>query len=99
MLLQRWRDIIRQRCSRPGILLSGKSDVADGGKLVLTEDVPKKADVRRFLKGIADNGTVRAVKGSQDAGTISPMAQCNCYIELPEGSSGKKGDMVWAHIL
>lgn len=77
-----------------GAVLPGRKE-----KLVLTEDVPKKADVRRFLKGIADNGTVRAVKGSQDAGTISPMAQCNCYIELPEGSSGKKGDMVWAHIL
>ena len=77
-----------------GAVLPGRKE-----KLVLTEDVPKKADVRRFLKGIADNGTVRAVRGSQDAGTISPMAQCNCYIELPEGSSGKKGDVVWAHIL
>ncbi len=77
-----------------GAILPGRKE-----KLVLTEDVPKKADVRRFLKGIAENGTVRAVKGSQDAGTISPMAQCNCYIELLEGSAGRKGDTVWAHIL
>ena len=84
---------VLEKISR-GAILPGRKE-----RLMLTEDLPKKADVRRFLKGIAEDGKVRAAKGSQDAGTISLMAQCNCYIELPEGASGKKGDSVWVYLL
>jgi molybdopterin molybdotransferase len=69
------------------------------GKRILAEDSAKKADVRRFLKGMADGEMVCPAKGSQASGTIASMALCNCLIELPAQSGGKKGEEVWVQIL
>ncbi len=65
----------------------------------LSMDSPKRGKTRRFLKGIADEERVLFAEGSQASGTIASMAVCNCFIELPAGSSGKKGETVWVHYL
>ncbi len=66
-------------------------------KRLLAEDSPKRAVVRRFLKGTEDGAFARFAEGSQASGTISAMPSCNCLIELPAGSPGKKGEEVWVH--
>ncbi len=68
-------------------------------KGTLLEDSPKRGKMRRFLKGIASGSEARFAAGSQASGTIASMAACNCFIELPAGSGGKKGDTVWIHYL
>lgn len=65
----------------------------------LDMDSPKRGKMRRFLKGFADENKVLFAEGSQASGTIASMAVCNCFIELPAGSSGKKGETVWVHYL
>ena len=77
-----------------GAVLPGRKE-----KRILAEDSAKKADVRRFLKGMTDGEMVCPAKGPQGAGTIASMALCNCLIELPAQSAGKKGEEVWVHIL
>ena len=77
-----------------GAVTAGKTEERQ-----LSEDSPKGGGRRRFLKGRADENGVYFAEGSQAAGTIASMAYCNCFIEMPEGSSGKKGVKVWVHYL
>ena len=77
-----------------GSVLPGKREERQ-----LSEDSPKRGGKRRFLKGFADERSVCFAEGSQASGTIASMAACNCFIELPEGCQGKKGDCVWVHYL
>ncbi len=80
-------------------LTGGSVSCGRKGRRKLGTDSPKRGKMRRFLKGFADEETAFFSEGSQASGTISGMAECNCYIELPAGSGGKKGDIVWVHYL
>lgn len=72
---------------------------AEKAAKALLEDSPKKANKRRFLKGVLEPDGVRFAEGSQSSGNIAAMVSCSCLIELPAGSRGKAGDMVQVHLL
>lgn len=86
---------------RPVLIKLSKGAVPAGRKACrqLGMDSPKRGKTRRFLKGLADEEAVLFAEGSQASGAIASMAACNCFIELPAGSSGKKGETVWVHYL
>ena len=86
---------------RPVLVKLSSGSILPGRKeqRQLSMDSPKHGKMRRFLKGFADEEVVGFAEGSQASGTIASMASCNCFIELPAGSGGRKGDTVWVHYL
>lgn len=69
-------------------------------RAVLANDFPKPGNVRRFLRGYAEDGKAWVSAGNHASGTLSSMAGCNCLIEIPRGQHGAvKGEEVWIYLL
>ncbi len=69
-------------------------------RAVLESDFPKRAGVRRFLRGFANAGKVRISAGNQASGALSALVDSNCLVEIPTELAGaEKGREVWIYLL
>ncbi len=60
---------------------------------VSASDYPKKNHMRRFLRARYENGMV-TIPQTHASSVLSNLTGCNCYIDLPEGTSIAEGDTV-----
>lgn len=66
---------------------------------MLKNDFNKSSKIRRFIRGIYDNGEV-FIPAAQGNGQLSSMVGCNCLVEIPEGSNPLvKGETVVVSML
>lgn len=87
--------------ARPAIavLSSDKRMETRREKAVLSKDCVKKRPVRRFQRGMLEDGAI-AIPGEQGNGQLRTMIGCNCLVELPAGNEPiAAGTVVDAYML
>ncbi len=61
---------------------------------VLKSDYPKINQLRRFVRAYEENGEVSLPVKTHASSVISNMTQCNCYLDIAEGTALSAGDTV-----
>lgn len=60
----------------------------------------KKSSVRRFIRGIYEDGNVVLPEGGHASGVLFSLKRCNCLVDIPAGSEGlTDGDEVQVWLL
>lgn len=64
-------------------------------KAVVKGMFPKRSGIRRFIRGIYDEGKVTIPEKGHASGVLLSMKMCNCLVDIPAGSEGlADGDQV-----
>jgi molybdopterin molybdotransferase len=71
-----------------------RKDIAHECKeAILMTDFPKVSKRRRFVRAYYEAGEVSLMTSKHASSVLSSMLDCNCFIDIPEGSSKLKKGM------
>lgn len=71
--------------------MTGNEDMFPMRKRAVMQDSYQKAsNIRRFIRGMYQDGKVYQPKGLQSSGILGSMRGCNCLIDIPAGNQGLK---------
>lgn len=69
--------------------MSGRRDWAHRRtRGILKTAFPKPSPVRRFVRGRFENGLIWLPENRHASGMLTSLAQCNCLVDIPSGSTG-----------
>lgn len=63
-------------------------------EVVLKNDILKKNNLKRFLRGFEENNRVLCNTNKQMSSVLNEMMSCNCLVEQPEGKELFSGEVV-----
>lgn len=71
--------------------MTGNADMLPVKRQAVMQDTFSKASrVRRFIRGMYQEGKVCQPEGLQSSGVLGSMQGCNCLIDIPAGNQGLK---------